>query len=80
MLCSHEEGDSRIFVHARDATLQCSKSIVIKANDTDVVVIAVATLPSLQDLGLQTMWIAFSQRASARWIPVHDIVSAIKSI
>ena len=76
--CSHEEADSRIFVHARDETLQSSESIVIEANDT-VVIIAVATLPSLQGLGLQTMWIPFGQGASARWIPVHDIVSAIGS-
>ena len=38
--CSHEEADTRVFVHARDATSQGSKPIAIKANDTDVVVIA----------------------------------------
>ena len=36
--CSHKEDDTRVFVHARDATSQGSKSITIKANDTDVVV------------------------------------------
>lgn len=75
--CCHEEADTRIFVHATDATLEGSKSLVIKANDTDVVVIAVSTLPSLQRLGLQNMWIAFGQGASARWIPVHEVVTAI---
>ena len=44
-----------MFVHARDATSQGSKSITIKANDTDVVVIAVSTMPSLQELGLQKL-------------------------
>ena len=54
--CSHEEADTtRVFVHARDATSQGSKSITIKANDTDVVVIAVSTMPSLQKLGLQKL-------------------------
>jgi len=53
--CSHEEADTRVFVHARDATPQGSKSITIKANNTDVVVIAVATMPSLQELGLEKL-------------------------
>jgi len=60
--CSHEETDTRVFVHARDATSQGSKSITIKANDTDVV-IAVSTMPSLQELGLEKLWIEFGQRA-----------------
>ena len=51
--CSHEEADTRVLVHARDATSQGSKSITIKANDTDVVVIAVSTMPCLQELGLE---------------------------
>jgi len=42
-LCCHEEADTRIFVHARDTILGCSKSVIIKANDTDVVIIAVPT-------------------------------------
>jgi len=75
--CSHEEADTRVFVHARDATSQGSKSITTKANDTDVVVIAVSTKPSLQELGLEKLWIAFGQGASARWTPVHDVVSSI---
>ena len=32
--CFHEEADSRIFVHAKHATEEGSKSIMIKANDT----------------------------------------------
>jgi len=66
-----------VFVHARDATSQGSKSITIKANDTDVVVIAVSTMPSLHKLGLEKLWIEFGQGASAQWIPVHDMVSSI---
>lgn len=75
--CNHEEADTRIFVHAMDAILEGSKYITIKANDTDVLVIAVSVLPSLQEHGLEKMWIAFGQGASARWIPVHDVVSVI---
>ena len=57
--CSHEEADIRIFVHARDATQDGCKSLIIKANDTDVEIIAVSVLPSLQQLGLQSMGIDF---------------------
>ena len=32
---------------------------------------------SLQELGLEKMWIAFGQGSSSRWIPVHEIVSQI---
>ena len=66
--CCHEEADTRIFVHARDATTGRRKSIIIKANDTDVLVIAISVLPSLQEIGLEKMWIAFGQGAKMRWI------------
>lgn len=75
--CSHEEADTRIFVHARHAAMEGITTLVIKANDTDVVAIGISTLPVLQALGLQQMWIDFGQGSSARWIPIHDIASAI---
>ena len=34
-------------------------------------------MPSLQDLGLENLFIAFGQGASTRWIPVHEVVSSI---
>ena len=43
--CSHKEADTNIFVHAKHATETGSKVIMIKASDTDVVVIAVSVLP-----------------------------------
>ena len=53
--CLHEEADTRIFVHARDAAIGGSKALVIKANDTDIVVIAVSVLPQLKDIGVETL-------------------------
>ena len=50
---------------------------MIKANDTDVVIIAVVILPSLQELGLQKLWVAFGQGSYWLWIPIHDIVATI---
>lgn len=75
--CSHEEADTRMFVHARHAVKEGKKVLMIKANDTDVVVIAISTLPSLQELGLQKFWLAFGQGVYLRWIPIHELVDTI---
>ena len=75
--CRHEEADMRIFVHARDAVTEGHKDLMIKANDTDILVIAISTLPSLQELGLEKLWIAFGKETHLRWIPTNDIVSTI---
>ena len=75
--CNHEEADTRIFVHARHAATQGSKVLMVKANDTDVVVIAVSALPTLKELGLQHLWIAFGQGQNLRYIPIHDLISTL---
>lgn len=50
---------------------------MIKANDTDILVIALNIFPSLQELGLQQLWVAFGHGVSLRWIGVHDLYCAI---
>ncbi len=75
--CRHVEADTRLFVHTKDAVLEGYKTVIIKANDTDVVVIAVSVFSSLEELGLLKLWVAYGQGANARWIPIHDIVSAM---
>ena len=70
--CFHEEADTRIFVHARHATDEGSKTIMIKTNDTDIV-IAQIIFPSLQDLGLQQLWVTFGHGQSLRWIGVQSV-------
>ena len=69
----HEEADTGIFVNARLAIDEGSTVIVVKASDTNVLVIAVGVLPSLPKIGLQHLWIAFGQGRNLRWIPVHDL-------
>lgn len=71
--CSHEEADTRVFVHARHAIEAGRKVIMVKASDTDVVVIAVSVLQALQELDLQQLWVAFGQGQNLRWVPVHDL-------
>jgi len=60
--CSHDEADTQIFVHAIHAVRHGSKAMMIKASDTDVLVIAVSVLPFLQQSGLQQLWVSFGQR------------------
>ena len=76
--CTHEEADTRIFVHVRYAATEGYKSLMmIEANDTDIVVIAISLKPSLAATGLEKMWVAFGKGKQRRWIPIHDLVSAI---
>ena len=51
--------------------------MMIKASDTDVLVIAVSVLPSLQQSGLQQLRVSFGQRNNLWWIPVHELCLAI---
>ena len=75
--CSHEEADTRIFVCVRHAAQESSKSVLVKASDTDILVIAISVIPSLQMIGMQQLWIAFGQGRNMRWIPVHELYRAI---
>ena len=72
--CSHEEADTRIFLHVSHAVKEGIKTVMISANDTDVLVIAVSTFSQLQELGLQEMWLAFGQGRNLKWTPVHELV------
>ena len=48
--CNHEETDSRLLVHVRDAVNRGAKNVMIRTVDTDVVVIAVSDLSKLQEI------------------------------
>ena len=60
MPCNHEEADTQIFLHVRNAVATGGhKQVIIKANDTDVLVIAVSMLPMLCALGMEKLWLSF---------------------
>ena len=65
-LCTHEEADCRISVHVRDAVMDGAHSIIIRANDTDVLVKAVSVMSLLQGIGLECVWLAFGQGTGLR--------------
>ena len=75
--CNHEEADTRIFLHVKDAVKAGFKTAIISANDTDVLVITVATFLQLQELGHQKMWLAFRQGRNLKWIPVHELTPTL---
>ena len=75
--CDHEEADTRLFVHVRDAVREGRHSIIVKASDTDVLVIALAILPELIEVGLERMWLAYGQGMLMRYIPIHELALSI---
>lgn len=72
--CNHEEADSRIFTHALYEAKQQMKLVLIKACETDILVVAVSVFATLQDTGLEIIWVKSGQGQSSRLLPVHDMV------
>lgn len=50
------------------AVKQGHKSLMIDANDTDIVIIVTSVMPSLMQLGLEKIWVTFGKREKTRWI------------
>ena len=60
--CNHEEADTRLFMHVHQAvSKQNSKSVMMKVNDTDVLVIAINTYSKLKEEELESLWIEFGK-------------------
>ena len=72
---SHEEADSRMVFHCK--LLQGSKNIVIRTNDTDVLIIFLGNMPKL-DPGLH-IWLAVGLQAQnkLRYIDVNKIFETL---
>lgn len=75
--CHHtntiEQKPTRDSLCMRNKQQADSKAIIIKTNDTDVIVMAVRILHTLQKLGLKQLWVSFGQGQNLRWIPVHEL-------
>ena len=58
--CNHEEADTRILVHVRDALDKGGRSVFVRTVDTDVLVILIAQFHTLSSIwsGL-SFWVAF---------------------
>ena len=73
-LCSHEEADSRMMIHALDASLHGHRRVKIRSNDTDIVVLAVSVAPTLQ---LDELWISFGSSKQVSYLPAHTIAASL---
>ena len=72
--CNHEEADSRIMLHIADAAERGFSKILVRNVDTDVVVLAVATV---QELGMSEICIAFGTGKYFRYVPAHEISASL---
>ena len=62
--CSHEEADTRMFLHAMEMSKKGLKKVLIVANDTDVVVIVVAHFFLLD---LEELWVRHGAGTKTRY-------------
>ena len=53
--CSHEEADTRLFVHVADAVRKGFQKVMVRTVDTDVVVLAIAMF---NQIGADELWLA----------------------
>ena len=72
--CNHEEADTRMFVHAKHASLAGSRVVTIVSSDTDVVVLDIS---AYVDLNIDALWLAFGKGENFRWLPIHDISKSL---
>ena len=74
--CTHEEADTLIILHLKDAVNKGCSNIAIRATDTDIIIIATALF---EDIGVQKLWINFGTQKRLRIIPIHHIFERLGS-
>lgn len=72
--CIHEEADTRIMVHVKDAAVCGHQKVMIRTIDTDVVVLAISIFHIVP---LIELWMAFGTGKNFRYVAVHDIARAL---
>ena len=70
--CSHEEADTRTMVHIADAVQDGHQSVMIRSTDTDMVVLAVATLEDLKEL-----WVSYGTGKNHQILPANLFAKAL---
>jgi len=65
--CKHEEADTRILVHIKDAISKGAKNVLVRIVDTDVIVFLVGHFHELKSLQSSLLvWVAFGMGKSYR--------------
>lgn len=68
--CTHEEADTRMILHLQHLSNCGFRKLLIRTVDTDVVVLAVS---AIQSLDVEEVWIGFGTGKHFRYIPAHTI-------
>lgn len=71
--CTHEEADTRIFVHLDHAVKDGHTDITIRTVDSDVVIIAILVAAQLP----VRLWIAFGKGEHFRYLAAHECALAL---
>ena len=71
---SHEEADTRLFLHMADAVKKGYRTLLVRTVDTDVVVVAIATLNRTMP---DELWVSFGTGGHFRFILIHDVAAAV---
>ena len=72
--CTHEEADTRLMIHALDASLRGHRRIKIRANDTDVIVLALSVVSTLP---IDEFWITYGSGKNVQNMPGHVFASSL---
>ena len=72
--CTHEEVDTRLMVHILDASCCGHQRIMIRTNDTDVVVLAVSIVSRIP---AEELWVAYGTGKHLQKIVVHTIAAVL---
>ncbi len=75
--CTQEEADTRVFLHAKDASNAGKKKVMIRTVDTDVVVIGIGIF---QRLSVTELWVSFGTRKHHRYIPIHSLAGNVGNL
>ena len=68
--CTHEEAETKLLLHAADASSTGCKRIMLRTVDTDVVVLSTALF---NQINVTELWVSFGTGKNCRLIPVHAI-------
>ena len=72
--CTHEEADTRLMIHALDASLRGHRRIKIITNDTDVIVLALSVVSTLP---VDEFWITYGSGKNVQHMPAHVVASSL---
>ena len=71
---THEEADTRMFLHVSEAVNHGYGRVMVRTVDFDVLVLAIA---AVQQLSIDELWIAFGSGKSLRYLPAHEMAGAL---